>query len=125
MRGSVDEIAAEVRAFAALGVTHLALGFATTDPTELDGPGGAVRARGHTAGVTGRRLSLDAGDSPEPGRHEVTSWATRLPSDPQAEEAEGSDHLIDDRRRPDRDRHQRYQAGAIAPRRSVSRTFSR
>ena len=35
MRGSVDEIAAEVRAFAALGVTHLALGFATTDPTEL------------------------------------------------------------------------------------------
>ena len=35
MRGSADEIAAEVRAFAALGVTHLALGFATTDPTEL------------------------------------------------------------------------------------------
>jgi probable F420-dependent oxidoreductase len=35
MRGSVDEIAAEVRAFAALGVTHLALSFATTDPTEL------------------------------------------------------------------------------------------
>ena len=35
MRGSVEEIAAEVRAFAALGVTHLALAFATTDPREL------------------------------------------------------------------------------------------
>ena len=35
MRGSPDEIAAEIRAFAALGVTHLALYFDTTDPTEL------------------------------------------------------------------------------------------
>ena len=35
MRGSAEEIAAEVRAFAALGVSHLALGFATTDPTKL------------------------------------------------------------------------------------------
>jgi alkanesulfonate monooxygenase SsuD/methylene tetrahydromethanopterin reductase-like flavin-dependent oxidoreductase (luciferase family) len=37
MRGSPDEIAAEVRKFAALGVTHLALYFGTTDPTELVG----------------------------------------------------------------------------------------
>ena len=29
------QIAAEVRAFAALGVTHLALSFGTTDPDEL------------------------------------------------------------------------------------------
>ena len=35
MRGSPDEIAAEILAFAALGVTHLALYFDTTDPTEL------------------------------------------------------------------------------------------
>jgi len=35
MRGSADEIAAEIRAFAALGVTHLALYFDTTDPEEL------------------------------------------------------------------------------------------
>ena len=35
MRGSPEEIAAEVRAFAALGVEHLALYFATTDPAEL------------------------------------------------------------------------------------------
>jgi hypothetical protein len=35
MRGSPADIAAEVRAFAALGVTHLALFFETTDPTEL------------------------------------------------------------------------------------------
>lgn len=35
MRGSPDEIAAEVRAFAALGVEHLALYFETADPTEV------------------------------------------------------------------------------------------
>lgn len=35
MRGSPEDIAAEVRAFAALGVTHLALYFDTTDPAEL------------------------------------------------------------------------------------------
>lgn len=35
MRGSSDEIAGEVRSFAALGVSHLALGFGTTDPGEL------------------------------------------------------------------------------------------
>jgi probable F420-dependent oxidoreductase len=35
MRGSADEIAAEVRAFAALGLTHLAVSFVTTDPGEL------------------------------------------------------------------------------------------
>jgi probable F420-dependent oxidoreductase len=35
MRGSPDEIAGEVRSFAALGVNHLALGFGTTDPGEL------------------------------------------------------------------------------------------
>jgi len=35
MRGSPDEIAAEVRAFAALGVTHLALYFDATDPAEV------------------------------------------------------------------------------------------
>jgi probable F420-dependent oxidoreductase len=35
MRGSPDEVAAEVRAFADLGVTHLALSFGTTDPAEL------------------------------------------------------------------------------------------
>jgi probable F420-dependent oxidoreductase, Rv2161c family len=35
MRGSPDAIAAEVRAFAELGVGHLALHFDTTDPTEL------------------------------------------------------------------------------------------
>jgi probable F420-dependent oxidoreductase len=35
MRGSPAEIAAEVRAFAALGVTHLALWFEATDPAEL------------------------------------------------------------------------------------------
>ncbi len=32
MRGTPDEIAAEVRAFAALGVSHLALSFGTVDP---------------------------------------------------------------------------------------------
>jgi len=35
MRGSPEEIAAEVRAFADVGVTHLALWFGTTDPEEL------------------------------------------------------------------------------------------
>jgi hypothetical protein len=35
MRGSADEIAAEVRAFAALGVEHLALNFGTTEPAEV------------------------------------------------------------------------------------------
>jgi probable F420-dependent oxidoreductase len=35
MRGSPEEIAGEIRAFAALGVGHLALSFATTDPAEL------------------------------------------------------------------------------------------
>jgi probable F420-dependent oxidoreductase len=35
MRGTTEEIAAEVRAFAAVGVTHLALAFATTDPVEV------------------------------------------------------------------------------------------
>jgi probable F420-dependent oxidoreductase len=35
MRGSPEEIAVDVRAFAGLGVTHLALAFATTDPVEL------------------------------------------------------------------------------------------
>jgi probable F420-dependent oxidoreductase len=35
MHGSVEAIAAEVRAFADLGVTHLALHFATTDPAEV------------------------------------------------------------------------------------------
>jgi probable F420-dependent oxidoreductase len=35
MRGSAAEIAAEVRAFAALGVEHLALNLGTTDPTEV------------------------------------------------------------------------------------------
>ncbi len=35
MRGSPDEIAAEVRAFSALGVEHLALYFPTTDPAEV------------------------------------------------------------------------------------------
>lgn len=35
MRGSPADIAGEVRAFAALGVTHLALHFETTDPIEV------------------------------------------------------------------------------------------
>lgn len=35
MRGSPEAIAAEVRAFAEVGVTHLALWFGTTDPAEL------------------------------------------------------------------------------------------
>ncbi len=35
MRGNPDEIAAEIRAFAGLGVTHLALHFDSTDPAEL------------------------------------------------------------------------------------------
>ena len=35
MRGSPDEIAAEVRAFAEIGITHLALSFGTTDPAQL------------------------------------------------------------------------------------------
>jgi probable F420-dependent oxidoreductase len=35
MRGSPADIAAEVRAFGALGVTHLALWFEATDPAEL------------------------------------------------------------------------------------------
>jgi ABC-type glutathione transport system ATPase component len=33
--GSAEQIAAEVRAFADLGLTHLVLHFATTDPAEL------------------------------------------------------------------------------------------
>jgi hypothetical protein len=35
MRGTPDEMAAEVRAFAALGVEHLALAFQATDPVEV------------------------------------------------------------------------------------------
>jgi probable F420-dependent oxidoreductase len=35
MRGSPEAIATEVRAFAGVGVTHLALWFGTTDPAEL------------------------------------------------------------------------------------------
>jgi probable F420-dependent oxidoreductase len=35
MRGSAEEIAAEMRGFAALGVEHLALSFGTTDAAEL------------------------------------------------------------------------------------------
>jgi len=35
MRGTPDAIAAEIRAFAALGVTHLALHLGSTDPAEL------------------------------------------------------------------------------------------
>ncbi len=35
MRGSVDDIAAEVRAYTAIGVTHLALNFSVTDPDAL------------------------------------------------------------------------------------------
>lgn len=35
MRGSPEAIATEVRAFAELGVTHLALSFGTTDPGEI------------------------------------------------------------------------------------------
>jgi alkanesulfonate monooxygenase SsuD/methylene tetrahydromethanopterin reductase-like flavin-dependent oxidoreductase (luciferase family) len=35
LRGTPEEMAAEVRAFAEAGVTHLALTFATTDPAEL------------------------------------------------------------------------------------------
>ncbi len=35
MRGTAEEIAAEARAFAGHGVTHLALYFDTTDPTEV------------------------------------------------------------------------------------------
>ena len=35
MRGTLEEIAAEVRAFAAVGVTHLALAFGTTDAAEV------------------------------------------------------------------------------------------
>lgn len=35
MRGSPDEIAAQIRAFADLGVSHLALSFGTTDPADL------------------------------------------------------------------------------------------
>jgi probable F420-dependent oxidoreductase len=35
MRGPADEVAAEVRAFADLGVTHLALSFGTTDPAGI------------------------------------------------------------------------------------------
>ncbi len=37
MRGSPDEIAAEVRSFAEPGVSHLALTFGTTDPADLVG----------------------------------------------------------------------------------------
>jgi probable F420-dependent oxidoreductase len=35
LRGSVEEIAAEIRAFSTIGVTHLALTFGTTEPDEL------------------------------------------------------------------------------------------
>ncbi|MBA3877757.1 MAG: hypothetical protein C0498_12700 [Anaerolinea sp.] len=35
MRGTPEEVAAEVRAFAALGVTHLALAFAAHEPDGL------------------------------------------------------------------------------------------
>lgn len=35
MRGAPEQIAAEVRAFAALGVTHLALAFASSDPAGI------------------------------------------------------------------------------------------
>jgi probable F420-dependent oxidoreductase len=35
MRGTAEAIAAEVQAFAAVGVTHLGLWFGTTEPTEL------------------------------------------------------------------------------------------
>lgn len=35
IRGTIEEMAAEVRAFADLGVTHLALWFDTTDPEQL------------------------------------------------------------------------------------------
>jgi alkanesulfonate monooxygenase SsuD/methylene tetrahydromethanopterin reductase-like flavin-dependent oxidoreductase (luciferase family) len=35
MHGSPEDIAAEVRAFAALGVEHIALGFGTTHPAEV------------------------------------------------------------------------------------------
>ena len=35
MRGTPEQIAAEVRAFAEIGVTHLALWFGTTDPGDL------------------------------------------------------------------------------------------
>jgi probable F420-dependent oxidoreductase len=35
LRGSPDEMAADIRAFAALGVTHLALWFEAADPAEL------------------------------------------------------------------------------------------
>lgn len=35
MRGSIEAIATEARAFGALGVTHLALWFGTTDPAEV------------------------------------------------------------------------------------------
>ena len=35
MQGTPEAIAAEVRAFGELGVSHLALSFATTDPDEL------------------------------------------------------------------------------------------
>ena len=45
MRGSVEEIAAEVRAFAALGVGHLALAFGTTDPTDVVGRAERFAAR--------------------------------------------------------------------------------
>ena len=37
MRGSPEAMATEVRSFAALGVSHLALAFGTTDPAELVG----------------------------------------------------------------------------------------
>jgi alkanesulfonate monooxygenase SsuD/methylene tetrahydromethanopterin reductase-like flavin-dependent oxidoreductase (luciferase family) len=35
MSGTPEEVAAEVRAFAAIGVTHLALTFASRDPDGL------------------------------------------------------------------------------------------
>ena len=35
MRGDPDAIATEIRAWAAIGVSHLALHFGTTDPDEL------------------------------------------------------------------------------------------
>ena len=35
IRGTAEEMAAEVRAFEALGVSHIALNFVVTDPAEV------------------------------------------------------------------------------------------